>query len=115
MGWLDTEPEELLRWLWPKLCSCLHLLAAILLAITACRLSCLCTSVPDLCLPSGVGGTRGKYYDKDTCDANCGAGKWQCMQNSMLPKCAGKHARTCVADPNGACSTLTECEEACYS
>ena len=30
---------------------------------------------------SGMGAARGKFYDKDTCDANCGAGKWQCMQH----------------------------------
>ena len=82
---------------------------------TASTLSLTYECLNDGTCASGVGGTRGKYYDKDTCDANCGEGKWQCMQNAQHPKCAGKHARTCVADNNGACKTLAECEKACYT
>jgi hypothetical protein len=63
---------------------------------------------------SGFGGTKGKYYDKDTCDKNCGDGKWQCMQNVDQHNCAGKHARTCVSNPVGACRSLEICERECY-
>ena len=64
---------------------------------------------------SGYGASRGKYYDKDTCEANCGQAKWQCMQNKVLDGCAGDHARTCVPNPTGACDNLSDCETQCYT
>lgn len=63
---------------------------------------------------TGVGGGHGKFYDKDTCDANCGGSRWQCMQHANQKGCAGEHARTCISDPAGSCVSLKECESSCY-
>ena len=62
----------------------------------------------------GMGAGRGTFYDKDTCDANCGGSRWQCMQHANQKGCAGEHARTCISDPAGSCVSLKECESSCY-
>ena len=58
-------------------------------------------------------GGRGTFSTKEDCESNCGRGKWSCMQNAILPDCAGEKATMCVPSPQGYCTNVTECERFC--
>ena len=58
-------------------------------------------------------GGRGTFFEKDTCDKNCGRGNWSCVQNANLPGCAGANAVMCVPAVEGKCRNLAECEANC--
>ena len=58
-------------------------------------------------------GGRGTFSSKEDCESNCGRGKWSCMQNAILPDCAGEKATMCVPSPQGYCTNVTECETFC--
>lgn len=56
----------------------------------------------------------GRYLDQDSCDANCGKSKWQCMINPDNEGCAEQYARVCVPNPLGDCPDLSTCESSCH-
>ena len=58
-------------------------------------------------------GGRGTFSSQTDCERNCGQGKWACMQNAVLPGCAGEKATMCVPSAQGFCTNVTECEHAC--
>ena len=60
-----------------------------------------------------MGGSHQTFFDKSTCEANCGQGSWACVLNQQNPGCAGANAVMCVPSSGGMCSGLDTCEAEC--